>query len=199
MGKTGSDGMATAQITDGDYTFTITYMGQTNTYGPVKVTSGSIVVFSTDSVEVAFTGGSGVLAPSKFKVKGGDGAWMEGGVTSTAGVGAIQLLPGSYTFSVDYRGQTSEQKAAVAGATKVAFVLTPTTVTVRNTSGSPLANVTIWHKGNHNAWLDDGKTDANGSLTFDLLDATYTISATPKGSKTATEVQAKPGTISITI
>lgn len=199
MGKTGTDGLTTAKINDGDYTFTISYLGQTSTYGPVKVSSGSVVVFSTNSVDVAFTGGATPLAPSKIKFRGSDGSWIAGGSTSTAGVGALQLLPGEYTFSVDYRGQSNEKKATVAGATKVAFVLTSTTVTVRNAAGSPLSNATIWHKGDHNAWIDDGKTDANGSLTFDLLDATYMISATPNGSKTATEVQAKPGVISITV
>jgi hypothetical protein len=180
MGTTGTDGLATVNAEAGAYTFAITYRGQTKTFGPVNVTSGSVVVFTTAPVEVALTGGTGQLAAANVEHKGSYDSWIADGATSSAGLSSVQLLPGKYTFRVTFRGQTSQVETAVAGPTKVEFGLVPTTVKLTGAS-KPLKTGTVAHRGAGVTWTGDGTTAADGSVKFLLLAGTYTFSMEYRG------------------
>lgn len=197
MGTTGANGLVTTSAADGAYRFTITYRGQSSTFGPVNMTSGSVVVFTTVPVEAALSGGAGNLPPATLDHRGGDGYWIaDGSVTSGTPI-TLQLLPGKYTFRAAFRGQTSLVETTVADSTKVAFVLVPTTVKLTGgNSTSKKGNVA--HRGDGNSWISDGSTGTDGSVTLYLFAGAYSFSMEYRGrtnQQASVTIAAPAGTI----
>ncbi len=181
MPNTDSDGSSNAALPSGSYTFRVDYRGQTNRFGPVAVSSGSVVTFVAATITVRLTGGSGTLAAAAISHRGNDGYWVGDTATSAGGTSTFKVLPGALTVRADFRGQTNQQSVTVAGDHTVDFALAAATVRLTGAQGS-IAAASIAHLGNDGYWVGDGSTNSAGIATFFLLPGTgYSVSADFQG------------------
>ncbi len=185
LGSTASDGLAASGVADGTYQFRVDYRGQTQTLPATAVTAGTPLVIHTVSVGVNLTGGAGDHSGAAIDHQGNDGFWMTDDSTDAAGTSALELLPGTYTFRADFRGETNlSAPTGVLGPTTASFPLTTVTV------GAGEANDPVDHRANNGEWIGDGVSNAGKTVTFDVLAGDYTFRAhrqdasTPQVDKT---------------
>jgi hypothetical protein len=116
--------------------------------------------------------------------------------TNAAGASALELLPGTYTFRADFRGETNlSSPTGVLGPTTATFPLTTVTVNAGE------AGDAVEHRANNGQWIGDGASSAAKTVSFDALAGDYTFRAHRLDTSTPQVDQAVSGatmTVSVT-
>jgi len=99
------------------------------------------------------------------------GAWRSFGST-TGGETAKELMPGSYTFSMNYAFTTEQKSQDIAANPIVVFQTRAVAVQLKNSSGAPLDTGTAQYYAG--AWRSIGNTSA-GQVTVELMAGTYSF------------------------
>ncbi len=104
-----------------------------------------------------------------------DGSWIPIGITGTDGQANTKVPDGSYTFRVDFRGETMTSKPMkVTSGSIITFHTVTTTVRFSNpVDGEDLADSPIAMRGNDGYWMTIDATDKSGVAVAELLPGDY--------------------------
>ncbi len=97
--------------------------------------------------------------------------WLEIGATDDNGELHKELLPGKYSFRMEYAGGYQDIKQDVGDDSTVLFQTVDTLIKLTDSTGSGIegGSVKYYKKG----WIDIGITDDNGELHKELLPVKY--------------------------
>ena len=183
---TDGSGVATINLPDGTYSYTITYTGYDETAGSLTV-SGADVTENATMTESAYT--------VTFTVQNEGSAAVEGATisinsttltTDASGQTAIDLLNGSYSYTVtkaglaDANGSVTVASAAIAENVTMYSSAHTITFTITDANGGNAiegAAIAI----NSSTLL----TDASGDATINLPDGNYAYSVSKDGYESA--------------
>lgn len=213
IGTTGDSGRVTTQMLPGTYDFSMIYNGtgnlqyatiaQPKSNSPLSFLSlgqsqdtHQTVTFHAVTVTVQLRNndvplGGGVAAWYSTV----DSAWQPIGTTGANGVTpeSVQMLPGSYSFSVVYNGTGELQYVTIAAPNQpgdqdasqsVTFHAVAVYIQLQNGSTPLSGGVAAWYSTVDNAWQTIGTTGANGITTTSvlLLPGSYNFSVVYGGS-----------------
>jgi hypothetical protein len=99
--------------------------------------------------------------------------WAGFGTTGSNGETGKELLPGSYTFRMNYEGKTVSQQQDIGINPTVAFNTVAVTVTLIDSTGDGLPDGYITYAGS--TWIYFGTTDSAGLSEKEILPGTYTF------------------------
>ncbi len=160
---TTSNGITTKELLPTKYTFRVTYDGATVSKAQ-SIDSNATVIFQTVKALVQFNNSKGNPIDTGI-VQFNSGGWKDFGSTLN-GVISKELLPVKYTFKLTYNGSSVSIAQNVDSSATINFSTVLCTVSVTNSSGSPLNNATVSY--NAGGWKVIGIT-INGIVTIELL------------------------------
>lgn len=102
--------------------------------------------------------------------------WNMGSTNSGTGTLDLNLLPGSYSFQMDYNHGRNTQSASISGSSQtVDFATTCVSVNINNCNGvvTTGANASVAIKGNIDGYYWNMGSTTNGTLKLNLLPNTY--------------------------
>lgn len=122
LGNTGSDGTVSCELEPNTYAFSITYLG-----GRVQknqnITASSLVLFQTSRATIKLVDSFGdPLAGGRVQYYAS--GWRDVGLTGSDGTVSIELLPNSYSFSMDFRGGRVALNQDISTISQVLFQTT---------------------------------------------------------------------------
>ena len=170
FGTTGSDGTVSKVLPPGTYSFGIDYANGRNEKSQ-NVAINPVVVFQTKNVVVQLKNSVGDLIDSG-SVQYYSGGWRDMGTTSSGQV-TKELLPNTYTFSMNYAYGRNEKSQNIAANPTVTFQTTNVVVQLKNSAGTPIDTGTVQYYSG--GWRDMGST-SGGQVAKELLPNTYTFS-----------------------
>jgi YD repeat-containing protein len=165
-----SGGQVTKELLPGSYTFSMNYAFARQEKAQ-NIASNPTVVFQTISATVQLKNSTGILMDTGT-VQYYSGGWRDIGSTSGGQV-SKELLPGSYTFSMNYAYARREKSQNVATNPTVVFQTTRVTVGLRDSANSLIDTGTVQYYSG--GWRDIGST-LGGQVTKELLPGSYTFS-----------------------
>ncbi|TYP79306.1 DUF4962 domain-containing protein [Paenibacillus methanolicus] len=176
FGTTDASGAANKPLTDGSYTFAITYEGKT-IQRTVNTGSQPVVAFQTVQVKVQLKDSSG------SPLDGGEVSfysdnWRTFGPVSGGEV-VKELLPAAYSFAMKYEGKNVQKEQDVSADAVVAFQTVKVNVQLKDSSGNPLDG------GEASFYSDTWRTfgvTSGGEAAKELLPGTYTYAMTYAGT-----------------
>lgn len=192
---TGSDGVASLQLLQGDYRFRIDKSGTqyfTDITDHCSVPGCTSVSFEIpEPVTVSVTSGG---APAEgLNVYAFDGSTYVNltGVADPNGEVKFSLLAGDYRFRIDKDGTqyftSSVNHCAVPGCNTIAFDI-PESVTVTVTeAGSPAEGLSVYAFDGTAYANKTGTTNVNGEVTFSLLEGDYRFRIDKSGTQFFTD------------
>jgi hypothetical protein len=131
------------------------------------------VVFQTINVTIQLKDSNGALIDTGT-VQYYSGGWRDIGSTSGGQV-SKELLPGTYTFSVNYSFARQEKAQNIAVYPTVMFQTINVMVQLKDSTGSLIDTGTVQYYSG--GWRDIGST-SGGQVSKELLPASYTFSMT---------------------
>ncbi|WP_135555139.1 hemoblobin-interacting domain-containing protein [Paenibacillus cymbidii] len=171
FGTIGLDGTASRELLPGNYTYGMTYEG---TYMQKAQNTATVpdVVFATVKVEVTLT--SSQLAP----LSGGTaqyyaGSWRGLGTTGANGKIVKELLPGTYTFGMQYEGTASQMTINTSTSASVPFRTVNVMVRTIDDNNDPMRGGTATYYALN--WRTIGKIGASGEVSKELLPGKITF------------------------
>jgi len=167
-----SRGQVSKEFLPGSYTFSMNY-AYTRQEKSQNVATNPTVVFQTTNVTVQLKDSSGALMDTGT-VQYYSGGWWDIGSTSGGQV-SKELLPRSYTFSMNYAYARQEKAQNVATNSTVVFQTTKVTIELRDSTNSLMDTGTAQYYSG--GWRDIGAT-SGGQVTKELLPVSYTFSMT---------------------
>ena len=188
-GLTDGAGNASMELLPGSYSFRMSWAGYTQQQSNVNIATTNPVIFQTypmvvhfmDSSDTALPGGGVDYYASGWKTFGG-------GLTDDAGNATMELLPGSYSFRMHWKGYTQQQSNINIMTTNPLNFQTLSVYARLEQKTYPnhgiAGGVAQYYAS---GWKDMGATDANGDTPHvELLPGTYSFRMTYAG---ATEQQ----------
>ncbi|MCB9484621.1 MAG: hypothetical protein H6676_00825 [Thermoflexaceae bacterium] len=115
-------GVANVEMLPGSYSFAMTYQGTRQQQNSVNIMTTNPVVFQTIDVAVELQDHSG-SALDTGTASYYAGGWHTIGVTS-GGVVHVEMLPGSYSFAMTYKGTRAQQNSVNIAGGSVIFKTT---------------------------------------------------------------------------
>ncbi|MDG0794948.1 heparinase II/III family protein [Cohnella ginsengisoli] len=179
FGTTDATGAATKSLTEKTYTFHIEYEG---TYLEKAQDTGAdpLVAFQTVNVRAQLKDSQGNPLEDGVVSYYGAGGWKTFG-NATGGEVGKELLPGNYTFHMDYEG-TRMDKAQDTGADPVVvFQTVNARVQLKNSQNNPLSGGVVSYYAT--GWRTFGTT-VNGEASKQLLPGSYTFAMNYDGTTT---------------
>lgn len=173
FGATNETGEAHRELLPGTYTFRMTYEGARIDIKQ-DITVNPVVVFRTQDTIVRLMDSQGT-GLTDGKVRYCWSSWADYGMTGSEGEAHKELLPGTYTFRMDYHGAWLDLKQDTAVNPVVTFNTLKSVVKVTNGEGVPVPNTKIRYSWA--SWFDYGFTGENGEASRELLPSTYTFRA----------------------
>jgi hypothetical protein len=176
------NGVATAELLPGNYTFRMSYAYATNDKQQ-NISTNPTVVFTTVNATIQLKNSQGNFI-DQGSVQYYFSSWQAFGHTVN-GVATAELLPGSYTFRMTYETVTNDKVQNISTNSTVSFSTVLCTVTVKNGQGQPIDGAQVSYY--FSSWVPIGAT-VGGQVTKDLLPANLTFRET-LGSATQNKVQ----------
>jgi len=165
-----SGGQVTKELLPGSYTFSMTY-GFARQEKAQNIGTNPTVIFQTTKVTVQLKDSTGALIDTGT-VQYYSGGWRDIGSTSGGQV-SKELLPGTYTFRMNYAFARQEKSQNIASNPTVVFQTTRVTVQLKDSTGVLMDTGTVQYYSR--GWRDIGST-SGGQVTKELLSASYTFS-----------------------
>jgi hypothetical protein len=176
------NGVATAELLPGTYTFRMGYASATKDKQQ-NIGTNPTVVFNTVNATVQLKNSLGAFI-DQGTVQYYFSSWKALGNTMNA-VASKELLPTSYTFRMAYATVTNDRVQDISTNSTVSFSTVLCTVTVKNGQGQPVDGAQVSYY--FSSWVPIGAT-VGGEVTKELLPANLTFRATI-GSATQNKVQ----------
>jgi YD repeat-containing protein len=172
FGTTDTSGRVSKELTPGTYTFSMDYAFGRQEKAQNTATNPT-VVFQTIGVTVQLKDSTGTLMDTGT-VQYYSGGWRDIGSTSGGQV-SKELLPGSYTFSMDYAYARQEKSQNIAADPTVVFQTIGVTIQLKDSTGTLMDTGTVQYYSG--GWRDIGST-SGGQVSKELLPGSYTFSMT---------------------
>jgi hypothetical protein len=174
------DGLWKDAVSNNDGTFTVntnlTSLGLRMTYAYGSQTKSNVtastnyVIFQTVSTQVQLQNSLGTFIDTG-SVQYYAGAWRSFGVTSN-GVASKELLPGSYSFRMNYAGASKDKQQDLSTNSTVVFQTVNASVQLQNSQGALIdQGIVQYYSG---AWRNFGTT-TNGTANKELLPNNYSF------------------------
>ena len=170
FGTTDISGRVSRELQPGAYTFSMSY-AFTRQEKAQNVAINPNVVFQTTIVTVQLKDSTGALIDTGA-VQYYAGGWRDIGNTAGGQV-SKELLPGSYTFSMNYAYARREKSQNVVTNSNVVFQTTRVMVQLKDSTGALIDTGAIQYYAG--GWRDLGST-AGGQVSKELLPGSYTFS-----------------------
>jgi YD repeat-containing protein len=170
FGTTDTSGRVNKELTPGTYTFSMNYAFGRQEKSQNTATNPT-VIFQTTNVMVQLKDSSGAFM-DMGTVQYYSGGWRDIGSTSGGQV-SKELLPGSYTFSMNYAYARQEKAQNITTNPTVIFQTTRVTIQLKDSTGELMDTGTIQYYSG--GWRDIGNT-SGGQITKELLFGSYTFS-----------------------
>ncbi|WP_072332686.1 MULTISPECIES: heparin/heparin-sulfate lyase HepB [unclassified Paenibacillus] len=176
IGTTGAGGTTAKELLPGIYTFSMDYDGM-STQLEKNIGTDSSVVFRTVSTKVRLVDSAG------NPLEDGSVSYYAGGWRSfgemKGGEAVKELLPGTYSFTMNYQGTSSGQAPHIGTTTTVTFQTIPVKAQVLDGTGNPLNGAAISYYGD--GWRSFGTT-AGGQVYKELLPGSYLFAMSYAGT-----------------
>jgi YD repeat-containing protein len=169
FGTTDASGQVSKGLLPGTYTFSMNYAFARQEKSQ-NIASNPTVVFQTISAIVQLKDRTGALIDTGT-VQYYSGGWRDIGSTSGGQV-TKELLPGTYTFSMNYAFARQEKAQNIATNPTVVFQTTNVTIQLKDSTGALMDTGTVQYYSG--GWRDIGST-SGGQVTKELLPGTYTF------------------------
>ncbi|WP_436245527.1 fibronectin type III domain-containing protein [Paenibacillus sp. LjRoot56] len=176
FGVTNASGTVSKSLPDKAYTFAMTYEG---TYTEKVQNTGTdpVVVFQTVNVKVQLKDSLGNPLTSGAASYYA-GSWRTFGDIAGGEI-RKELLPGSYTFSMNYEGTIKEKVQNIGADPVVIFQTVNANVQLKDSLGNPLGGGAVSYYAG--SWRTFGNT-AGGEIHKELLPGSYTFSMNYEGT-----------------
>jgi Tol biopolymer transport system component len=156
-------------------TFRLTHAGASQVIAQ-NIAANSYVTFATQKVTVRLLDDEGYPLDTGTVQYYAGGSWRTFGDGSTfGGEATMELLPGTYTFRMEYAAGRSDKAQDIGADPLVTFQTRRVTVKLRDGDGEPLDTGTVqYYAGGSWRTFGEGST-SNGEVTMELLPGTYTF------------------------
>ncbi|MFC1490773.1 Ig-like domain-containing protein, partial [Candidatus Latescibacterota bacterium] len=173
FGTTGTDGSSSKELLPGSYSFMMKYAGFSQQISNVNITETNPLVYTTVPMVVQFndSNGNGIADGGVTYYASG---WKEFGTTGADGSSTKELLPGSYSFMMNYAGFSQQiSNVNIAETNPLVYTTVPMVVQFNDSAGNGIADggVTYYASG----WKEFGTTGADGSVLKELLPGSYSF------------------------
>ncbi|WP_271752263.1 stalk domain-containing protein [Cohnella sp. JJ-181] len=183
-------GEVAKELLPGNYTYSVSYEG-TSASKAQNTGTDPVVAFQTVKAKVQLKDSQGnPLSDATASYYGSEG-WKSFG-SVTGGEASKELLPGSYTFHVDYEGTKSDKTQQIGTDPVVVFQTVKAVVQLKNQQGYPLSGGVVSYYG-ANSWQTFGTT-VGGTASKQLLPGSYTFAMNYGGasSQQTSDLAANP-------
>ncbi len=185
IGTTPSNGTLSFAIpgAPATYSFRMSYAGFTQQQSNINIATTNPIIFQTlpavvhfqDSISTPLADGGVQYYASGWKTFGS-------GLTDASGDASMELLPGSYSFRMHWKGYTQQQSNVnIATTNPVIFQTYPMVVHFRDSQNVALAGGGVDYYASGWKTFGGGLTDVSGDATMELLPGSYSFRMHWKG------------------
>jgi len=166
-------GQTTVELMPGTYNFNMTYASTTE-QKTQNIGVNPTVQFQTKAVIVSLKNSNGAMLPDG-SAQYYAGGWRSIGNTSPAGQTSVELMGGTYTFSMTYAFTTEQKTQNISANPNVEFQTRGVVLRLLNSSGALIDPGSAQYYAG--GWRNVGAT-SGGQVPVELMAGTYSFSMT---------------------